>query len=106
MRTIRGLGCGIVSSKLHRPLCLMLLGVLFFVFAWQFEAQGREGEEEEVNGLQLMPRIGVGLEYGGFLQSDDFSTSRLHRRFELDALQYGPHIIYLEFDENTLIGTE
>lgn len=106
MRTIRGSGRGIISLQLHRPLGLVLLVVLFFVFAWQFEAQGREGEEEEVKGWQLMPRIGVGLEYGGFLQHDDFSTSRLHRRLELDAIQYGPHIIYLEFDENTLLGTE
>ena len=106
MRTIRGLGCGIISSQLLRFFVLVFFGVLFFIFAWQFEVQGREGEEEEVKGWRLMPRIGVSLEYGGFLQRDDFFTSRLHRRLELDAIQYGPHIIYLEIDENILCGTD
>ncbi len=51
-----------------------------------------------------MPRIGIGLEYGGFAVHQDNFTSQLRRRLEIDLLQYRRHIFYLEFDEKTFFG--
>jgi len=62
-------------------------------------------QEEEVKGWLLMPRIGLGIEYGGFLLHDDVFTSMLRRRLEIDFLQYRRHIIFLDFDEETTFGT-
>jgi hypothetical protein len=64
-----------------------------------------EPEDERGRGWIIMPRVGVGVEYGGFLRNDGDFTSLLRRRVEMDALQYGPHIFYLEFDEETAWGT-
>lgn len=56
------------------------------------------------DGWKLFPRIGLGIEYGGFIRSDASFTSMLRRRLEMDVLQYRPFILYLEFDEETNFG--
>jgi hypothetical protein len=86
--------------------CILLvtMGVLLIA-----ANQGRAGEVEKdpdgKAGLQIMPRVGVSLEYGGFMQADNDFTSRMRRRLDLDMLQYGNNILYLEFDESTFLGT-
>jgi hypothetical protein len=84
---------------------LTFLIVLFLAFPCHLKAQNPEPGQELIEGLQIMPRLGVGVEYGGFARQDDSFTSRLRRRVEIDVLQYGHHIFYLQFDEETLFGT-
>lgn len=55
--------------------------------------------------LQILPRLGLGLEYGGFLQSGSDFSSQLRRQLEIDALQYRRHLLYLEFNEETTWGS-
>lgn len=82
-----------------------ILLVLLTGITWQLEAADSGSEEQERTGLQIAPRLGLAIEYGGFLLEDGDYTSRLRRRLEVDALQYGKHIIYLEFNEDTFFGT-
>jgi hypothetical protein len=65
-----------------------------------------EAERSEIpKGWKLFPRIGLGMEYGGFIRRDGDFTSLLRRRLEMDVLQYRRFILYLEFDEATTFGT-
>lgn len=57
------------------------------------------------DGWRLMPRLGLSLEYGGFIVHQDNYTSKLRRKLEIDVLQYRRHIFYLDFEENTSFGT-
>jgi hypothetical protein len=69
-------------------------------------AAGRAAVKEDIpDGLVLLPRVGLSVEYGGFIVHQDHYASLLRRRLEADVLQYGRHIFYLEFDENTFFGT-
>jgi hypothetical protein len=64
------------------------------------------GEGKEIpEGWAVFPRMGLGMEYGGFIFHDDTFTSMLRRRLEMDVLQYRRFIVYLEFDEETSFGT-
>ena len=56
-------------------------------------------------GFQLLPRVGILAEYGGFIVQQDNYTSLLRRRLEVDVLQYRHHIFYIDFDERTFFGT-
>lgn len=89
-------------------LLLVLSCVLFYLFIGgagkQTRGQDRK-EKESITGWQILPRLGVSLEYGGFAHHDDVFTSMLRRRIELDVLQYRRFILYLEFDEETTFGT-
>lgn len=91
--------------RLGWAILLAILLVLLTGITWQLEAADSGSEEEERTGLQIAPRLGLAIEYGGFLVQDGDYTSRLRRRLEVDALQYGKHIIYLEFNEDTFFGT-
>ncbi len=80
--------------------CLIVLG---------FAATGQGATTDEKggdipDGWRLMPRVGIGLEYGGFIVHQDNFTSMPRRRLEIDLLQYRRHIIYLDLDENTFFG--
>lgn len=63
------------------------------------------GQDQEGKDWQLAPRTGVLVEYGGFLYHDGPFSSLLRRRLEIDVLQYRRFIFYLEFDEETFLGT-
>lgn len=82
-------------------LCLM---IVCFAAAPLAEAKD-DGRDDIPDGLRLLPRIGLSLEYGGFVVHQDNFTSQLRRRLEIDLLQYRRHIFYLEFDEKTFFGT-
>jgi len=84
---------------------LLELLLLILLLAAPGAADAAAQGEEEVKGWIIMPRIGVSLEYGGFLKEDNVFTSMLRRRLEIDALQYKRHLIYMEFDEETYFGT-
>ena len=82
------------------------IGLMLLVFLGQARAEEGKTKKEDLEwSWKLFPRLGVSLEYGGFLVQEGPYTSLLRRRLELDALQYGPLIIYLEFDEENSFGT-
>ena len=82
------------------------IGLMFLVFPGTARAEYREAEKEDLQwSWQIFPRVGVSLEYGGFLEHEGPYTSMLRRRLEIDALQYGPLIIYVELDEENSFGT-
>ena len=82
------------------PMLLLLLGSV---------AQAETGQENKDGdippGWQLLPRVGLSLEYGGFIVQQDNYASLLRRRLEIDFLQYRRHIFYLNFNEQTYFGT-
>lgn len=91
--------------QLYR-LALVVLSVLMIACYGQGEAAAGDRSENEIPaGWKLLPRLGLGLEYGGYAVQQEVFTSMLRRRLEIDALQYRRHILYLEFDEHTYFGT-
>ena len=80
-------------------LCLFCLGL-----PATLAAAGQEEPRLERQTLQMLPWVGMSLEYGGFIKNQGVSSSLFRRQVELDLVQYGPHIIFLTFDETTSIG--
>jgi hypothetical protein len=96
MKKTRATGWGIIG----------FIALLLLVFLGQAWAEDGKVKKEDLEwSWKLFPRLGVSLEYGGFLVQEGPYTSQLRRRLELDALQYGPVILYLEFDEENSFGT-
>lgn len=94
-------------SKPFPYLCVAVLVLNFQALAFAAAAPAAsQGEKVEdiPNGLELFPRIGISLEYGGFVVHQDNFASQLRRHLEIDLLQYRRHIFYLEFDERTYFG--
>jgi hypothetical protein len=81
-------------------LCLVLLG---FTGSGQGATMDDSGDDIP-DGWRLMPRVGVSLEYGGFIAHQDNFVSQLRRQVEMDLIQYRRHIFYLAFDEKTFFG--
>lgn len=52
-----------------------------------------------------MPRVGVELEYGGFLQKGEEYSSAFRYRLLIDLLQKNRHLLYTEFDGEISFGT-
>lgn len=90
-----------LNSPLPRPLLFSgILAVLLLVVPARQPAAATA-----VPAFQILPRLGLGLEYGGFLHSGSDFASQLRRRLEIDALQYRQHLLYLEIDEETAWGS-
>ncbi|MCX5891274.1 MAG: hypothetical protein NTY36_17760 [Deltaproteobacteria bacterium] len=51
-----------------------------------------------------MPRVGVGIEYGGFLRNGENFSSALRYQLLLDLWQYKRHLLYMDFDGETSFG--
>jgi hypothetical protein len=84
---------------------ILLFCIVLLVYTVIGHAASKDDTEDDIpEGWKLMPRVGIGLEYGGFVVHQDNFTSQLHRRLEIDLLQYRRHILYLEFDEKTFFG--
>ena len=84
-----------------RALLAFWICLLFSISA---EADQGQKADDIPDGLKLVPRVGVSLEFGGFgLQQHDYH-SLLRRSVEIDLLQYRRHIFYLAFDEKNLFS--
>ena len=81
----------------------LLLSGYFFVST--VAADYSADKDDIPEGLVLLPRIGVGIEYGGFIVHQDNYTSQLRRQLEVDLLQFRRHIFYVKLNENTYFGT-
>ena len=68
-------------------------------------AEEAEAEVDKKPKLMLVPRIGIGLEYGGLVvRRGDFSSAfRYH--FLFDLLQFGRHLIYTDIEGEIDWGT-
>jgi hypothetical protein len=76
----------------------LLLSGYFFVST--VAADYSADKDDIPEGLVLLPRIGVGIEYGGFIVHQDNYTSQLRRQLEVDLLQFRRHIFYVKLNEN------
>lgn len=89
----------------HLRVGVLVLCFLVLCFAATARAGAKgDGGDDIPDGLRLVPRIGLALEYGGFAVHQDNVASQLRRRLEIDLLQFRRHIFYLEFDERTNFG--
>jgi hypothetical protein len=84
---------------------IVAIGVLLIGMAAKGEGAQESGVKDIPEGFQLLPRIGVSIEYGGFIVHQDTYTSALRRRIEVDVFQYRRHIFYIDFDERTFSGS-
>jgi hypothetical protein len=100
---MRGIKMSKQSAKILRVLLLALGLVILPAFGGNGDA-AIEKDGADTKGWQIFPRIGVGIEYGGFIAGGKAFTSSLRRRLEIDALQYNHIFAYLEFDEETSFG--
>ncbi|MFI5331105.1 MAG: hypothetical protein ACHQ2F_08740 [Desulfobaccales bacterium] len=82
-----------------------ILGLTLLFSSVTLADSAQEAADGDVpQGLQLLPRVGLSMEYGGYIAHQDNFTSQLRRRLEIDLLQYRRHIFYVEFDERTYFG--
>ena len=86
-------------------LILFSLCLCGFLFLFDGTVSHAAVKDDIPDGLVLLPRVGVGIEYGGFIVHQDNYTSQLRRQLEVDVLQFRRHIFYLKFDEKTFFGT-
>jgi hypothetical protein len=84
-------------------LTLVLLWIGFLGAACQ-EAGAQESKGEKSHPGDLLPRVGVGLEYGGFLVRGDNYSSAFRYQLLIDLWQYRRHLFYLDFDGETSFG--
>jgi hypothetical protein len=93
---------GTAPRSLRFLLVLWIFGIVFFCASSQ-EAQAQESEDDPLPWV-IMPRVGVGLEYGGFpVREEDFSSAFRYQLL-LDVLEYQRHLLYMEFDGETSLG--
>lgn len=71
------------------------MGVLLICMAAEGEGAQESGAKDIPEGFQLLPRIGISMEYGGFIVNQENYTSVLRRRLEVDVFQYRRHIFIL-----------
>ncbi len=70
---------------------------------WTGAAQAGANAGQERQRV-LFPRVGLGLEAGAYITNRSNSTGLIHMDVEVDMLQYGRHLIYLQFREDTFLG--
>ncbi len=82
--------------------------LLWLVLTWDATLQAipvrAETPKGTIGDLQLFPRIGIGIEYGGFVSQQENYASMMRRQLEMDLLQYRNHILYLDFNERIFFG--
>ena len=77
---------------------LLILGWLGLVLILAVGGKVWAGEDEEKSSIVLMPRVGVGVEYGGFIKRGEEYSSTFGYKFLIDFLQWRRHLIYMEID--------
>ncbi len=97
----------LLMARIDRLFCFLgIIGLMLLfcnVTLAEFAQEDADGDVPQ--GLKLLPRVGLSIEYGGFIMQQEKYTSLLRRRLEIDVLQYRRHILYLNFDERTFFGT-
>ena len=71
---------------------ILLIIVLGFFLVSAAAASQTADKDDIPEGFVLVPRVGVGIEYGGFIVHQDNYTSQLRRQLEVDLLQFRRHI--------------
>ena len=85
---------------------LLGLGFFWIVFLCppRQEARAQEPEEDDFLPGVIMPRVGLGIEYGGFLVRGENYSSAVRYQLLLDLWQYKRHLLYMDFDGETSFG--
>ena len=93
--------------QISRHLTLLIILVLLLLMGNVALAEtGQENSDEDIpQGWALLPRVGVSLEFGGFIVQQDNYASLVRRSLEIDVLQYRRNILYLNFNEQNYLGT-
>jgi hypothetical protein len=82
-----------------------LLLLLIMAVGLNPEARAEEGQGEQTVPVALVPRVGVGIEYGGLVvRRGDFSSAFKYR-FLIDLLQIGNHLFFTETEGEIDWGT-
>jgi hypothetical protein len=90
---------------LARLLGQVLLLLLVVALGMSLKARAEEPEMEKKSPVVLLPRIGIGIEYGGLaVRRGDFSSAFKYH-FLIDLLQFGRHLIYTDIDGEIDWGT-
>jgi hypothetical protein len=77
---------------------VLLLVVALSGFSRAYAAEETQAEADEKPQLVFVPRIGIGLEYGGLVvRWGDFSST-FRYRYLIDLLQFGRHLIFTDID--------
>jgi hypothetical protein len=79
--------------------------ILFLFFAPGQEADALGAGDESRPPWVLMPRVAVGIEYGGFLVRGEDYSSLFRYHYLIDFLEYNRHIIYTDIDGEISFGT-
>ena len=83
---------------------IVAMGVLLICMAVKGEGASETAGKDIPEGFQLLPRVSILTEYGGYIVNQQNYTSMLRRYLEVDILQYRRHIFYIDFDERTFFG--
>jgi hypothetical protein len=84
---------------------VLLLVVALSGFSRAYAAEETQAEADEKPHLVFVPRIGIGLEYGGLVvRRGDFSST-FRYRYLIDLLQFGRHLIFTDIDGEIDWGT-
>lgn len=85
---------------------LLNLGLFWIVFLCppSQEAWAQEPEADDFLPGVIMPRVGMGIEYGGFLVRGEDYSSAFRYQLLLDLWQYKRHLLYMDFDGETSFG--
>jgi len=89
---------------LHRMVTILVCILCIISITARIASTQQEKKNDIPDGWELFPRIGISVEYGGYIVQQDNYTSLLRRHLEMDLLQYRRHIIYLEFNERFFLG--
>ena len=99
---------GMISFHMipHLQRIVTILVCIFFIIS--VTARVASTEQNKKNDIPecwgLFPRIGISIEYGGYIIQQDNYTSLLRRHLKMDLLQYRRHIFYIEFNERFYLG--
>jgi hypothetical protein len=98
------------GGRARRPFGYLLVTVLLLVvllsgFSRAYAAEETQAEADKKSHVVLVPRIGIGLEYGGLVvRRGDFSST-FRYRYLIDLLQFGRHLIFTDIDGEIDWGT-
>jgi hypothetical protein len=88
-----------------RRIVTILICVLCIISVTAQVASTEQNNTNDIpEGWKFFPRIGISVEYGGYIVQQDNFSSLLRRHLTMDLLQYRRHIFYLEFNERFFLG--
>lgn len=82
----------------------IFFGWLVLVLILAVKGNAGAGEDEKKSPKMLMPRVGVGVEYGGFLKRGEDYSSAFRYQVLVDLFKWRRNLLYLEIDGEISFG--